>query len=352
MKTTYISTQAASNASRLSILKMQTELAKNTKELGSGRWADVGLELGNKTGRTVSLRQDFQRLDAIKDTNALVAARLDTSQAALDGVLGMAQDFSASLIAVRTGEVGADVIRQDASSNLQSLIASLNTSIDGEYLFAGIDTDARPVTDYFSTPTAATKTAVDSAFLTAFGMSQDSATVINITPADMQTFLDGDFADLFSATGWTDPTTGWSQASDQNVRSRISTSELIDTSANANEEPMRKIAMAYTLVNEFASADLADATYGVVLDAATKLVGEAISGLTVIQARLGTAQERITNANNRIDTQMDIINKHVNQLELVDPLEAQTRITALETQLEMAYALTARAQQLSLLNYL
>ena len=96
MKTTYISTQAASTASRLSILKMQTELAKNTKELSSGRWADVGLELGNKTGRTISLRQDYQRLDAIRDTNGLVASRLDTSQAALDGVLKNAQEFAAS----------------------------------------------------------------------------------------------------------------------------------------------------------------------------------------------------------------------------------------------------------------
>jgi flagellar hook-associated protein 3 FlgL len=352
MKTTFISTQAAASANRLSILKMQTELAKHTTELGSGRYADVGLELGNKTGRTVSLRQDFQRLDAIKDTNALVAARLDTSQAALDGILGMAQDFSASLIAVRTGDVGADVIRADARSNLQSFIASLNTSIDGEYLFAGVDTDVRPVTDYYATPTAATKTAVDGAFGTAFGMAQGDASVINITPADMQTFLDGPFADLFSATAWSDPATGWSSASDQNVRSRISTSELIDTSANANEEPLRKIAMAYTLVTEFASSNLAEGTYKVVMDTASKLVGDAVNGITVIQARLGTAQERITNANNRIDTQMNIINKHVNQLEQVDPLEAQTRITTLQTQLEMAYALTSRAEKLSLLNYI
>jgi flagellar hook-associated protein 3 FlgL len=49
---------------------------------------------------------------------------------------------------------------------------------------------------------------------------------------------------------------------------------------------------------------------------------------------------------------MNIINKHVNQLEQVDPLEAQTRITTLQTQLEMAYALTSRAEKLSLLNYI
>jgi flagellar hook-associated protein 3 FlgL len=39
-------------------------------------------------------------------------------------------------------------------------------------------------------------------------------------------------------------------------------------------------------------------------------------------------------------------------MELIDPHETATRITTLETQLDMAYALTARAQGLSLLNYL
>ncbi len=186
MKTTFISTQAVSSATRLSIMKMQAELAKNSKELGSGRWADVGLELGNKTGRTVSLRQDFARLDSIEDTNGLVSSRLDGSQAALEGVLKMAQDFSASLIGVRTGDTGADVIQDEAKNNLQALIASLNTSIDGEYLFAGIDTDVRPVTDYFATPiTPGTgpKAAVDDAFLTAFGIAQNDPAAVNITPA-------------------------------------------------------------------------------------------------------------------------------------------------------------------------
>ncbi|MFC5069735.1 flagellar hook-associated family protein [Flaviflagellibacter deserti] len=355
MKTTFISTQAVSSATRLSIMKMQAELAKNSKELGSGRWADVGLELGNKTGRTVSLRQDFARLDSIKDTNGLVMSRLDGSQAALEGMLKMAQDFSASLIGVRTGDTGADVIQDDAKNNLQALIASLNTSIDGEYLFAGIDTDVRPVTDYYATPVVpgtGPKAAVDDAFLTAFGMAQNDPAVINITPAAMDAFLNGAFAAMFDPAAWTDPTTGWSSASDQNVRSRISTSELVDTSANANEAAFRKIAMAYTMVTEFASSNLSEGAYQTVIDKAAEIVGEAISSTTVVMARLGTAQERVKNANDRMDVQMKILNTHINDLELVDPYEAQTRVTALETQLDMAYALTARAQQLSLLNYL
>lgn len=351
MKTTYISTQAASTASRLSILKMQTELAKNTKELSSGRWADVGLELGNKTGRTISLRQDYQRLDAIRDTNGLVASRLDTSQAALDGVLKNAQDFAASLIAVRSGNVGAQVIADDGKNNLQSLIASLNTSINGEYLFAGINTDVRPVTDYYSTPTSATKTAFDTE-LASFCTSVGAASPADLSASDLSTFIDTNLTNMFDATSWSDPTTGWSSASNQNVKSRISTSELIETSANANDPAFRKLAMAYTMVSELANKGLSEKTYQTLIDKSTQMMGEATVDLTVVKARLGTAQERLSNANGRIEAQMDILNRNINDFEQVDPVETQTRISALETQLDMAFSLTSRVQKLSLLNYL
>lgn len=351
MKTTYISTQAASTASRLSILKMQTELAKHTKELSSGRWADVGLELGNKTGRTISLRQDYQRLDAIKDTNGLVASRLDTSQASLDGVLKSAQDFAASLIAVRSGNVGAQVIADDGKNNLQSLIASLNTSINGEYLFAGINTDVRPVTDYYSTPTSATKTAFDTE-LANFCTSVGAASPADLSASDLSTFIDTNLNTMFGATSWSNPTTGWSSASNQNVKSRISTSELIETSANANDPAFRKLAMAYTMVSELANKGLSEKAYQTLIDKSAQMMGEATVDLTVVKARLGTAQERLSNANGRIEAQMDILNRNINDFEQVDPVETQTRISALETQLDMAFSLTSRAQKLSLLNYL
>ncbi len=348
MKATFVSTQAVSSATRLSILKMQTELAKNEKELGSGRWADMGLQLGNKTGRTVSLRQDYLRFESIVDTNGLVASRLDASQATLAGVLGMAQDFVSTMLAIRDGETGPELAQAEGKNNLEALISSLNISQGGQYLFAGINTDVRPLNDYFG-PASAAKTQVDAAFLAEFGIAQTDAGILNITPADMETFLDGDFAALFDPAAWVPD---WSSASNQNVRSRVSTSELVDTSANANEEPLRMIAMAYTMVTEFASTGLSENTYKAVVEKAWTVASEAVQGVIVMQARLGTAQQRVSNANERMEVQLNILNTHINELELIDPHETATRITTLETQLDMAYALTARAQQLSLLNYL
>ena len=58
-------------------------------------------------------------------------------------------------------------------------------------------------------------------------------------------------------------------------------------------------------------------------------------------------------ANDRMSAQKDVIDDaDRNALESVDPYEASTRVNTLLTQIETSYALTARIQQLSLLDYL
>ena len=46
------------------------------------------------------------------------------------------------------------------------------------------------------------------------------------------------------------------------------------------------------------------------------------------------------------------MNEHVTTLEGVDPYEATANVNALLTQIETAYALTARLQNLSLINHI
>jgi flagellar hook-associated protein 3 FlgL len=165
----------------------------------------------------------------------------------------------------------------------------------------------------------------------------------------MQDFLDTSFADLFKDPAWK---SDWSQASDQNVRSRISSSELIETSVNANSDAVRKLVSAYTMMAGLGTSNLNQAAFQKVVDQASTLTSEAVQGLTTMQADLGSAQQRVTDANDRMTTQKDIITTHVGTLEDVDPYEASTRLTALMNQVETAYAMTARIQKLTILNYL
>jgi flagellar hook-associated protein 3 FlgL len=349
MKTTLISTSSMTSAMRLSLMKTQIKLAEAQKEVTTGRHADVGATLGYKTGQALSLRQDHARLKTIVDTNSVVSTRLSSTQAGLKQLSDDAKLFVSQLIGARNTDSGPTVVQNQAKAALTSFTNALNTALDGAYLFAGINADVKPVTDYFATPTAANKQAVADAFAAAFGTTAGDPANEGITAADMQAFLDGPFADLFADPDWT---TNWSAASDQNVKSRISTSELIETSTNANHIGVRKLAMAYTMVADLGLGSLNEAAYQAVVDTATRLAGEAVQDLASEQSRLGTAQERVANANDRMSIQIDILTNHIGLLEGVDPFEASTRVSALMTQVETAYAMTARIQNLSLLKYL
>jgi len=348
MKTSLVSTSAISLAAQLSVARLQAQLVDAQKEVSTGRYADVGATLGNKTGQSVSMRQEQARLQAIIDSNGPVATRLDATQSTLKSIASQAQSFLNDLMASRTGDVQSS-LQGEAASGLKSLIGMLNAQIDGTYLFAGINADVRPVADYSETPPSANKQAVDDAFFAAFGISQSDAGVANISADDMQSFLDTSFADLFKDPAWKST---WSQASDQNVRSRISNSELIDTSANANNDAIRALVSAYTMVAGVGTSKLNEGAYQKVVDKAAELVGSAMQGLTGMQADLGTVQQRVTDANSRMTAQQDIITTHIGALEGVDPYEASSRLNSLMTQIETAYSMTARIQKLSLLNYL
>jgi len=347
MATTFISTNSISTTLRLATMKSQAALSKATQEATNGRYADIGLDLGALTGRDVTLRAELQDADKMVDTNALVAGRLDVAQHRIGDLINTAQAFQKDLLAARNSANGGNIIVQSATANLGSLISTLNVTMDGQYLFGGINTGSQPVGNYAAG--SASKNAVDAAFLANFGFAQNSPAASGISASAMQNFLDTTFKAQFADPAWG---TNWSTASDQVMRSRISTTETINSSVSANEPAFRKLAMAYTMLSDLGTQNLNQATFQTVIDTATKVVGEAINDLAGVGARVGTAQEQTTNATDRLKVQVDLLTKQVTAMEQVDPAEASVRVTSLRNQVEMSLALTTRIQKLSILNYL
>jgi flagellar hook-associated protein 3 FlgL len=347
MATTFISTNAISTTLRVSAMKSRAALSEATKEATTGRLADVGLDLGALTGRDVVLRAVLNDVDKLVDTNALVSGHLDVTQERLGSLIDTATSFQKDLLASRNSANGGNIIAQPAAANLQGLLATLNVTMDGQHLFAGINTAVQPMTDY--APGSANKTAIDAAFFAAFGFAQNSPLVSSITPANMQTFLDTTFKAEFDDPAWGN---NWSAANDQVMTTRISTTETVDSSVSANEPAFRKLAMAYTMLSDIGTQNLNQSAFQTVIDTATKVVGDAINDLAGIGATIGTVQEQTTNATSRLKVQADLFTKQINAMEAVAPEEASVRVTNLQNQLEMSLSLTARIQQLSILNYL
>ncbi len=349
MKTTFVSTIALTESTRLSLMKAQAKLAGAQKEMSTGRYSDVGIGLGFRAGESVSLRQDHARLSTIRDTNGLVTTRLDATQAVLETISDDAEAFLSALNASRESDSGPQVIQVEARTRLESMINGLNIEIEGAYIFSGIDVNSSPISAYFAEPPPASRQSVADAFFTTFGFAQSDPAAANISAADMKAFLDGPFAALTEEPSWS---TNWSNASDQNIRSRISTTEMAETSTNANIKPLRDLFSAYSMIADLGVGELSEAAYKEVVDKAAALINSTVVQLSGVRANLGTAQERVSTASERMSIQIDILSQHVTQLEGVDPYEASTRVTSLLTQIEVSYALTARLQNLSLLNHL
>ncbi|CFX54834.1 Hook-associated protein HAP3 [Candidatus Filomicrobium marinum] len=350
MKISQVSTSHISTSLRASVAELQSKYLVAHKESLTLRAADMGLHLGNRTSEVLSLRAQFSQIGSIKQANDSIAIRMDTTQAALTAIVTDAEDFLTQLIPMRDRTIGSDVVQDQAKTRLQALMEILNTGLDGANMFAGINTQNKPIVDYYASPTATNKVGIDAAFSAAFGgLTQDNPAVETIDAATLQTFLDTDFAQKFEEPAWS---AEWSDASDAVRYDKISLTERIPTSVSANAEPIRKLVKAYTMIAELGLNNMNDQAYGVIIDEATRLIGEAIPGIATLQAQLGNSQERLEYANNKIDKQIALLNERVGEMEGVDGYEAQVRVNELKTRIETSYELTVRIQSLSLVNYL
>lgn len=342
-----ISTAALSAASRLSVTQAQAALVKAQVELSSGKLADIGLGLGSATGRYVSFTAQGQRLQAMVDSNAGTATRLSATTTALDAMRATATSFLASLTAAATAGMVPGALVGTAGSNLGALTSTLNTTVAGEAIFAGIDSGVTPLTAY--TAGSASKAAVDQAFSSTFGTSQSSASASSIGGPAMQSFLDTSYASLFTASGYA---ATWSTASDRATSAQISPTETVDTSVSANAAPFRQLAQAYAMVKEFGGANFGSDAGRAVIASATALVSTALAGLTTAEAGIGSAQAAVSDADDRMTGQISYLSSQSDGMVGVDTAALATRISALRTQIQASYAITAQLQQLSLVDYL
>jgi flagellar hook-associated protein 3 FlgL len=317
---------------------------KANKEVVTGRHMDVGLALGRKTGKSLSLRQERAALDALTDSNTSATLRLKSTSAALDQVRIAGDNFKNALIGMHVGSQDVALIQSQARASLDKLVGNLNENVGSQFLFGGVNSRVQPLNAYDAGPQAA----INKAFSDHFTFPQTDTQVADITPAQMQAFIEGPLADLFE-TQWKGT---WSNASDQNIQSLISPTERVETSGNANETAFRQLAMAYTMTFDLGIAGLNDQTRAYLLNKVIGTLGEGVAGVTELQADLGTVQRKIDDANERMSLQKTFFEERITNYEAVDPAEAKVRVDQLSTQIQTSYSLTAQLNQLSLINFI
>lgn len=256
-------------------------------------------------------------------------------------------DLVASINAAVTASTlsGVEASRDPVTGNLVLKSTDLTGKTDVTGSFTDVDGAGVPVV---GSVTRSPQAAVASAFRSTFGFGIGDAAVPTITPEDMKSFLDGPFKALFEGSNWQD----WSNASSQNIQSRISATEKVEASTNANGQGIQKMAMAYTMIFDLGLDRLGEKTREALVNKAIATFSEATTGVTTMQSKLGAVQEKVEEADERMSLQKDIFDAKIIHLEAVDPAEAKIRVDRLMTQIQTSYSLTAQLKTMSLINYL
>jgi flagellar hook-associated protein 3 FlgL len=357
MKTSFISSLAVQTTMRNSIASAQRELVDANTEAVSGRYADIGATLGASTSRALDLTRELSRIESLYNTSSLATQRLESAELALSNMDTLALDMQNAIITLgsATDETSLGTARTVMNASLAAFTGFANTAVNGEYIFAGINSDVKPLDDLLDEGSDAKQAfnAELDAFLDSKGLDDKG----DMTEADMAEFLTH-IEDVFmgttpSVTGDDFWTTSVSKASSENMKSRITPTEVVESSTNANGNGMRYFALAAVLSVEFLTTDMDANARKLVGDrVADTYVGKAQSGITQQRTTIGIYTERVAKAEESLQAQEDILTTHLGNLQEVDAAEAATRVNTLQTLLETAYSVTAKIQNLSLVNYL
>lgn len=379
MASNFVSTYNLLNGPRLFARNAQAQVARLNQELVTERHSDVGLVLGARTGKATLLHQELAGIDRLKAANGATSARVGTTSAIVSELRSAADTFMATLVGLPTNETSAATVHGEAGRNLTTLIDKLNSAHAGQQLFGGVKTETAPAKD----GSAAVDTAFEN-FRTAFQTywtasgNTGTATVNDIGARELGLFLnpvDPASPDLagetpafialatatwdaganarfdreFDAAAWS---ANWSSASDTNIKSQISATETLTTSVSANADPFRALARAYSVIGSLPADQLNAEAFKTAVNYAIAQLGEAVNGLTIEEANLGSTQNRLKTVNEQLTLQRTLLNDSLVAMEGVDPYEVKVKADALELQISLSYSLTSRLQKLNILNYL
>lgn len=351
-----LSTLTQSLNNRLNVARLTAQLQQATQEVSTGVRADIYGDLGQTASIPMELRAQMDRNDSFAQSNALLGNKLGVMATSLTTVHDSAQSvLSAAVANLSQPGVSVTTLQQSAQAALQQITGALNTNYAGAYLFSGTRSDQPPLQDPAGVspatglspqgvvsgivgtgPTSAADAAakaaqLDAIFNSSTGTGQDFE----------QTFYNGTAAK--DASGTPNP----------RVTGQIAPGQSVDYGVQANDPAIRNILKGLTMLSSVDPSKISDpAAYKAWMNSVVSALSDGVAGATDIQAQLGNQQKLVADTATHQGDLKSVYSSRINAFESVDPYEAASRLTALQTQLQATYAATAQIGKLSILNYL
>ncbi|MBC9207752.1 flagellar hook protein [Roseomonas aerophila] len=330
-----------------SLQSLQSQIAQSTAEIASGRKSDPAREMGVGASLLYRLYDDIQQGDAIKNTTALAGERMKTMQTAMTSIGKILEDTSAQILqSDALKQQSYNTLGADTPDILASIADLLNIDFQGQKVFGGTDSAARPISNIADMPTKM-KAILDAAVAANAGTALDAAAV-----QDVMDQID----DVFGGAGfYADYYTSASKTGDGTPNLvRIGEGQTLAYDVRGDNAAFKDAmhALALTSLLGGDNSKLTEEAKTALASRAGELMRGAQSNLTTLAGTLGTKEARLEHVSTIQERTVSAATAQINTLEGADYYTLSDRVGMLKIQLQATYSITAQLQTLSLVNYL
>lgn len=328
---------AMSFHSRSANARIKADLQRLGTEMTSGRTSDIRGATGGDLGPLAGLNHALGTLSGYKTSAAETGTMVEAVQRSLARVQDSAETLGpALLLASSSGQVTQiQSAASDIRAQFSDVVSALNVQIADRTVLAGTATGG-------------------AALAGADVMLGDLQTVITAagatTAADVETVVNAWFDD--PAGGF--ETVGYLGSNKDIAPIRIGMNESASLPLRADSGAIREVLKAYAMGALVAEGTLAgnDTERAALLNRSAHLMLAADRSLSETRASIGAIEARIelVQAHNAAET--SALELAQSEILSVDPYETATNLTAVQSQLETLYTVTARLSRLSLAEYL
>ncbi len=335
MTLTRLGDGAAAFQLRRENVDIKTRLNTLTRELSSGKKADLTKALGGDTTILRDIDRSLRLAQSQSSAAKEIAGTLAAKQVGLNAVDGERSLLVERLINVPF-EPSADQRRSASLAGedaFRASVATLNTRFAGQALFAGAASDGAAL---------ATPDDMLVALRTAIAGSADATSAI----AAIETWFDapGGGFETFAYTGDTGP----------QVQRRLDDSTTVSLAARADDAAVREVlkSAAIAALSEDTGTTLSDNDRAAMLRDAAERSLVAAQGMAELRGRLGQAEGRVETVVARLTAQITSLGILRNEMDSADPFATAGALQEVQVQLETHYSITARLARLSLAEYI
>ena len=353
-----ISTYQMSYFMRENVNSATMKLSEASKELGTGKHANLYKELGPRTASALQMRVRETETQSFVTANDVLGSKLEATLAAANSIRGtITSVLELTLQNLTRPNQGAEAIQAEARAAIESIVGSLNQSFNGDHIFGGVKSRNAPMIRWGEV-NATTGHSPESVVNSIVGSGPTDTVTAASMIADLDAIYDSSYA--------TDPTMNYESTfyggtpildsggnPNPRVSARLDTDQELFYGVQANDPAFREAFRGLSMLASVDVSTISDpATYQAWMDEAMQALSGASEGVLKIATDVGFQQEVVETATLRLKDISIIQTLQIARLENVDTYEVATRISSLEAQLQASYSVTARMGELSILNYL